>query len=375
MSSSNLQKVEGSDHGKTTAKDELSTDYIIKLLENDAKKIRKKFDGNNTESETREATGIRPNTTFLKSLIQQSTSHNKALLRKEQDKAKQKLDEKEIESRLERSRDLRSSSGYTSASSQLHVSRGHDHGLRRDRSKSPFRKDPRHRSKSQEEKKPKRRYDSDHSESSPDENRISNRDEQPKRKSRRSRHEDNDVKRSHPRRDRLRLTYNDDPDEIKVNRTHTDKLRRRDHREQKGFATKDFEAVNVDAGISRGRAAAKERIFTKGRGFRANDHSDERRTQDDSAFGVSVAREEDSDSREKLLKEINSRLRWKSSNTAVERKPDALQKPPDSEIREFYRKQEEVDWSDFTKKGETREWDKSKVVDGKGYIRHVEKWK
>lgn len=82
--------------------DLLSTDYVVKLLERDARSLTRKFSKNHTvgghvdDNETRDnSTVLRPNTNFLRKIIKESDSHNRALLNRERQQATERMIQQE----------------------------------------------------------------------------------------------------------------------------------------------------------------------------------------------------------------------------------------------------------------------------------------
>lgn len=352
-------------HNSSKDKDDLSTDYIIKLLENDARKLTKKLSPNNSYggSSDRESNGLKPNTRFLKNLIKQSDSHNRALLEKEKELARRKLEDK-IEGNLhsthnkERTKKRRDSDAeyYGSKNKRTKFHQDSEYDTDKPKLTDPYKS--RRRSKNRLEHNPVQKdkiYDFNDS-------KIQSRDNEKKDRFSRTTH-----------REKVKINHFQEEED-------SDKIQNKHSRKESTRNTKIYQKPASEN--SSNEETSSQAIVKKGRGLNVN--NDKKVSHLESARIENPQKDYGQPDRsKKILDSLNSRLQWASSsdckpiaNSHVKREP--LRRAEDSELSEYYRKREEIDWDDFDKPGTIREWDKSKIVDKNGYIHNFsgsDKWK
>lgn len=353
--------------------DKLSTDYIVKLLEKDAKNLSKKlYVSSDTEPSTRESSGLKPNTRFLKTLIQQSDSHNKALLEKEQELAQQKLHDSQY-NKHKRQKDV-------GRSKKQHISGSNEDYLMKHKSQriSGYDDDESSSRKRRSETSENGREGVNSAEDTRGRKKQKGLDKIQNRITGSGTNRTRPNHSSHSQRVKIvHQAYEEDEEEEEELLT--------DWNSHKNKKTSNSILHSTQKSIETGPEDRREAVMVKkGRGFTSKSAIDEHGNPSSASVNVkqslnhSKLLTSNSESK-RLLDSINSRLQWSSkSSESTQTKREPLRKATPRELKEYYRKQEEFNWDDYSKPGTSREWDKSKIVDKNGFIQpssRAPKWK
>lgn len=351
----NKSSVNGPPDSKSSGaveEDLFPTDYVAKLLEQDARNLNRKFQKSHTvglatgEITRNSGTTIRPNTTFLRNLIQQSDSHNRLLLEREREQARERLRETKRETEQVYKRKRRRESDASDSKSHRH-SHGHHqrhkHHRQSSRSKSP---DERNQERDDEKSTRRRLRDRERSKNS----RIYSNDRRP-----------SDMKTPPRSNDKTSESSGSKSSSWKSTATLTKALQ-----VKSGKTSKED---GDDQKKNDGQTGTKD-IIRKGRGGRHGGEAIERHFEDFYDPKSDVLSSKPSKTREEVLDSIKGRLQWTSASgaNASARHAEPLKAATREELRAHKKKQNEIEWPEYSKGA--REWDRKKVIDEKGFVRH-----
>lgn len=360
--------------------DKNSAEYVLKLLEQDAKNVNKKFaeSGSIDKKIKRDKDSIRPSTTFLRSLIHQTTSHNRSLLKREKKKADKLLQEHEekkiIKNDGSRYHQDDSHKNRNDSFSTLERS-SHQHRSsrkNRDWGYSDSEEDEKYSHK-KAEKKDRTSEKADYGRDKESRRRHRSRSKSPHRRIIEAKHSRNRKRSITP--DLRRISKSEDRESI----LHSSKKNRSAETEiiRTGRGMPRMLQENDSGGnTALTRLAAGERTMEESTGKQMMDkHFTEDYDASRDTLQVATIHPEPTQT-------LTSRFRPASGNPSSSSrstdKPARLKKASQQQRQKFYLEQENEIWSQFPAQGEMREWDKTKKTDKDGNVYHVkpfERWK
>jgi hypothetical protein len=322
---------------------ELSDDYVANLLKTDAKQTTQRYAESGFSSLLRRPGGNsvpKPNTRFLRNLIRETDSHNAALLAKEAQESKAKL--KQLKSSHTRRRSRERSRDRDSERRKAKRSRRNDEGgSGDDRDRRKGRRSDSSRSKHDYE----RRRDKD---------------------SRRSRRSESPPSRSNQKsRNRERPTSKRSPSK--------EHQARHLKRNRQSASVSDSDPLEDLVGPLPPKKKDLSPVRRRGRGaFNSTlgDSEDSRFSKDYDPTNDMIATSDAGDWDE-ALEVMRTREKWKQSGAERLRQVGFTE----NQIKKW-EKGDEPNESDvkWTKKGESREWDRGKVLDDEGNVTLKPEW-